>query len=63
MFRAMIPPIARLCVTACGMYNTPMMLPAGSLEAEFLRFQATGWQALAALLPGKVTPYPLCWGR
>jgi len=39
MFRAIILPIFRkttLCITACG------IMPAGSLEAQELRFQATG---------------------
>ena len=36
MFREIILPIfrnTRLCVTACGMYNAPMMLPAGAQPA------------------------------
>ena len=32
-------------------YNAPTMLPAGSLEAEELRFQATGRHYIGALLP------------
>ena len=36
-------------------YNTPTMLPAGSLEAEELRFQATGWQHREFIIPQAVT--------
>ena len=31
------------------------MLPAGSLEAEFLRFQATGWQHRGYIIPQVIT--------
>ena len=39
-------------------YNAPTMLPAGglgSLEAEFPRFQATGWQHRGCIIPQAVT--------
>ena len=37
-------------------YNTPTILPAGSLEAEELRFQATGnWQHRGCIIPQAVT--------
>ena len=45
MFRALIPPIfrnARLCVTACGIMHPRCCRYAGSLEADEVRFQATG---------------------
>ena len=41
MFRALIPPIFRSTRLLCYSlwYNAPTMLPAGSLEAEELKFQ------------------------
>ena len=36
-------------------YNAPMMLPAGSLEVEELRFQATGRQHRGCIIPQAVT--------
>ena len=36
-------------------YNTPMMLPADSLEAKELRFQATGRQHRGYIIPQAVT--------
>ena len=36
-------------------YNAPTMLPTGSLEAEFLRFQATGRQHRGFIIPQAVT--------
>ena len=36
-------------------YNAPTMLPAGSLEAEELRSQATGWQHRGCIRPQAVT--------
>ena len=43
MFRAMISPIFRSIDYFYSLwYNAPTMLPAGKLEAEFLRFQVTG---------------------
>jgi len=36
-------------------YNSPTMLPAGSLEAEFLRFQAIGRQHRGRITPQTVT--------
>ena len=36
-------------------YNAPMMLPAGSLEEEFLRFQDTGRQHRGCIIPQAVT--------
>ena len=36
-------------------YNAPMMLPAGSLEAEELRFQATGPQHCGCIIPQAIT--------
>ena len=62
MFRAIILPIlisARLYVTACSTYNAPTMLPAGSLEAEELRFQATGRQHRRCNIPQAVTHSPV----
>jgi hypothetical protein len=36
-------------------YNAPTMMPAGSLEAVFLRFQATGRQHRRCIIPQAVT--------
>jgi len=36
-------------------YNTPTMLLAGSLEAEFFRFEATGRQHSWYIIPQAVT--------
>jgi len=35
-------------------YNAPTMLPAGSLEAKFPHFQATGWQNRGCIIPQAV---------
>ena len=35
-------------------YNAPTMLPASSLEAEELRFQASGWQHRGCIIPQAV---------
>ena len=53
MFQALISPIfrsTRLCVTAYG-----IMHPRCCLEAEFLRFQATGRQHRGCIIPQAVT--------
>ena len=45
-------------------YNAPTMLPAKSLEAEFLRFQATGWHCNGCIIPQAVnTVYCSLGGR
>ena len=57
MFQAIILPIfrsTRLCVYSLW-YKAPTMLLVGSLEAEFLRFQATGRQRLGCVIPQVVT--------
>jgi hypothetical protein len=36
-------------------YNEPIVTPAGSLEAEELRFQATGRQQRGCIIPQAVT--------
>ena len=36
-------------------YNAPIAIPAGSLEAEELRFQATGRQRRGFIIPQAVT--------
>ena len=62
MFRAIISPnfrSTRLRVTVCGImhpYNTDRKSrSAGSLEAEFLRFQASGRQHRGYIIPQAVT--------
>ena len=45
MFRAIILPI----------FRSTRLWPAGSLEAEELRFQATGWQHRGCIIPQAVT--------
>jgi hypothetical protein len=56
MFRAIISPILssnRLCYSLW--YNSPIAMPAGSLEAEELRFQITGRQLRGCIIPQAVT--------
>jgi len=57
MFGGIILPIlrsTRLCVYSLW-YNAPTMLPAGSLNAEFLRFQAKGRQHRGYIIPQAIT--------
>jgi hypothetical protein len=56
MYRAIVTPIfgsTRLCFSLW--YNAPTMLPAGSLEVEFLCFQATGRQHRGCIITHAVT--------
>ena len=58
MFRALISPSSVTLVCAYSLwYNAPTMLPAGSLEAEELRFQATGRDCNGCIIPQAVTQY------